>query len=33
MNGALSLKLFNKTLTFPMIRSQTHKLGDILNMI
>ncbi|EAR99949.2 ABC transporter family protein (macronuclear) [Tetrahymena thermophila SB210] len=33
MTGALSMKIFQKTLLFPMQRNQFYKIGDILNMI
>ncbi|KAL4462574.1 hypothetical protein ABPG74_000404 [Tetrahymena malaccensis] len=33
MTGALSMKIFKKTLSFPMQRNQFYKIGDILNMI
>ncbi|KAL4505153.1 hypothetical protein ABPG72_016220 [Tetrahymena utriculariae] len=33
MTGALSMKIFQKTLQFPMQRNQFYKIGDILNMI
>ena len=33
IQGAIELMLFDKTLKFPIIRSQQYKLGDFLNMI
>ena len=33
MNGTLTLKMFQKSLNFPFIRSEFYKNGDIVNLI
>ncbi|KAL4486872.1 hypothetical protein ABPG72_009636 [Tetrahymena utriculariae] len=33
MTGALSLKIFEKCYTYPILRNQYYKIGDILNFI
>ena len=33
MQGVLTIKIFEKTLKYPITRSSFYKLGDLLNMI